>query len=75
MPDDVDYGWLRELLAHPDRWTDDDAASVRVMIENQRRALNDAHPKDDRGRRSSQELIDQLESALKAHLATRRDRP
>jgi hypothetical protein len=71
MPDDIDYAWLRELLAHPGRWTEDDTASVRLMLETQRRALNDLHEKDESGRRSAQQLIDQLDAALRAHLAAR----
>jgi len=75
MPDAVDHDWLRELLAQPDRWTEDDASSVRLMIANQRDTLAAMHPQDARGRRSAQELVERLESALEAHLALRRHAP
>ena len=71
MPDDVDYQWLGELLAHPERWTVEDLSSVRMMIANQKRALADLHPTDFRGSRSAQSVVDELEAALQTYLAQR----
>jgi hypothetical protein len=38
------------------------------MIANQRRALEDLHPKDVHGRRSAQRVLDELEAAVRTHL-------
>jgi hypothetical protein len=69
VPDDFDYAWLRWLIAHPSEWTSEDLAAVRFLIEEQRRALGELHAKDADGRRSAQVLLDQLELALRSHLA------
>ena len=49
MPDNVDYEWLGQLLANPGHWTEDEHATAQQMLENQRRALADAHPRDREG--------------------------
>jgi hypothetical protein len=72
MPDDADYQELGELLAHPERWTDEDVASVRFMIANQQRAVAGMHPKDGKGRRSAQSVVAELEAALQTYLSRRR---
>jgi hypothetical protein len=72
MPDDSDYQWLGELLAHPDRWTRDDLAAVRLIIDNQKRALVGLHAKDVKGKRLAQGVVDELEAALQVYLAYRR---
>ena len=71
MPDGSDYQWLAELVAHPERWTDADLSSVRLMIATQRRAIEGLHPKDGAGRRSAQTLVEALERALQTSLARR----
>lgn len=71
MPDDVDYEWLHDLVAHPERWNDEDEASARLMIANQRQAIKGLHAKDVEGRRAAQAVVDQLEAALNAYLAGR----
>ena len=69
MPDDLDYAWLGWLLANPDGWTDADLSAAESLIANQRRALEDLHPNDVKGRSSAQDLLDRLEAALRAHRA------
>lgn len=71
MPDPFDYQWLSELLANPERWTDEELSAVRLMIADQQQAIEGLHPKDLKGRRSAQALIDQMEAALRSHLAQR----
>jgi len=67
VPDDKDYEWLGRLLRNPDEWVEDDAATVRLMIRNQRSALDAMHPRDAKGRAGAQQVIDELEAALRAH--------
>ena len=69
MPDDLDYEWLGRLISSPDDWTDEDLSAARSMIANQRRGLAELHPKDVKGHRSVQGVIDELEAALRTHLA------
>jgi hypothetical protein len=71
VPDSFDYAWLGELLAHPERWTDEELSTVRLMIADQQRAIESVHPKDFKGRRSARALANELEAALQAHLAQR----
>ena len=71
MPDDSDYSWLAWLIAHPEKWTEDDLASVRFMILNQKRAMADLHPKDVKGRQSKQGVVNELEHAMRAYVARR----
>jgi hypothetical protein len=71
MPDDFDYQWLRDLLARPEKWTEDDASAVRLMIANQEQAIAAMHPKDTDGRRSAQGVVDELTAALRTYLAGR----
>jgi hypothetical protein len=37
------------------------------MVENQKRAIRDSHPKDENSRRSYQVVVDQLEAAIRRH--------
>jgi hypothetical protein len=69
VPDGEDYQWLAELTSHPDRWTTEDARSIRLMIATQKRALVDLHPLDRRGRESARAVLEKLEAALDAYLA------
>ena len=71
MPDDSDYAWLGWLMDHPEKWTDNDLSSARSMVSNQMLAIRDMHPKDVKGRKSSQEVVDRLEAAIRVHLARR----
>jgi hypothetical protein len=71
VPDDSDYEWLGWLLVHPEKWTNEDLSAVRFMIVNQRRAVEDTHPKDEKGRRSAQAVVDEQEAALRKHVAGR----
>lgn len=67
MPDNADYAWLEQFLAASATWSEDNLATARSMLENQRRAVEEAHPRDVRGRRSLQEVVDLLEAAIRRH--------
>jgi siderophore synthetase component len=71
VPDDADYEALRWLLEHPREWSAEDLAAVRFMIETQRAAIADAHPRDERSRANYAGMLDELEAALRVHLETR----
>ena len=71
MPDDSDYARLAWLIAHPEKWTEDDVSSVQFMILNQKRAMADLHPKDVKGRTSMQDVVNELEGAMRTYLARR----
>ena len=64
MPDDFDYAYLGGLLERPEEWTRDDLANAKAMLDNQRRAVAEAHPKDAKNRRTLQGVADALESAI-----------
>jgi hypothetical protein len=69
VPDDLDYEWLGWLTTNPDDWTDEDLSAARFLIANQKRVLEELHPKDVKGRRTAQNVLDVLEAALRTHLA------
>jgi len=46
MPDDQDYEWLGWLMDHPEEWKDKDLSAARSIVSNQKRAIEDTHPKD-----------------------------
>lgn len=52
----------------PNRWTEDDASSVRLMIANQRRTIAEMHPKDIKGKESAKAVLVELETALQRYL-------
>jgi hypothetical protein len=66
MPDDVDYAWLQELLEGRE-WSEEDLATARSLLENQQRALDEAHPRDHRNRQALEEVVAALQRALEAH--------
>jgi hypothetical protein len=68
MPDDLDYAWLGWLIEHPDKWTPADLATAGAVIADQKRAVDESHPKDTRGRDRKQAIVDALESAIQEHL-------
>jgi hypothetical protein len=68
MPDKEDYEYLGWLMDHPEMWSKDDLSNARFIIANQKRSIAELHPKDVRGRRSQQEVVDRLEAAVQAHL-------
>jgi hypothetical protein len=69
VPDTSDYEWLGWLVAHPEEWTKSDLAAARSLLADQRRAVEGAHPKDVKNRRSLQAVVDQLETALRTYEA------
>jgi hypothetical protein len=71
VPDYVDYAWLGRLIDHPESWSADDLATARQLVAHQKRALDDEHPQDVRGRQAKQELIDALEAAAETYVERR----
>ena len=67
MPDDLDYAWLGWLVEHPGEWTAADLAVAEALVASQTRAVEERHPKDNRGRESAQEVVDALESAVRTY--------
>ena len=67
MPDDFDYAWLGWLIEHPDDWSADDRSAAEQILVDQRRAIDESHPRDLEGRRAKQALVDQLEAAIGAY--------
>jgi hypothetical protein len=70
VPDDLDYAWLGSLVEHPEQWTEEDLAAARFMLTNQKRALDEAHPRDRARRQSLQETVDALEAAIEKYVAS-----
>jgi hypothetical protein len=70
VPDDSDYAWLGRLIDHPGSWSADDLATARRLAD-QRRALDDEHTKDVRGRREQQDVVDALEAAIETYVERR----
>jgi hypothetical protein len=67
VPDDFDYLWLDEFIANAPHWSDDDLATARSLLANQRRALSDTNPRDRRNRMNLQQVVDSLEQAIESH--------
>ena len=59
-------GWL---IAHPEGWSADDLATAETLVADRKRAIDDEHPKDVRARESKQEVVDDLEAAIRAYHA------
>jgi hypothetical protein len=68
VPDDFDYRDLHQLLAHPERWRPDELASAQFMLANQKRAIEDANPRDESARQSLQDVVDALAAAIERYI-------
>jgi hypothetical protein len=64
MPDDQDYADLRALLASPLTWSARQASTARLLLDSQRRAVEECQPKDLKRRRAMQEVVDELQAAI-----------
>ncbi len=67
MPDNEDYRAFFDLLEHPERWSGQDRRLVAFTLEEQRHAVQAAHPKDQKRRADLQGIVEQIESAIAAH--------
>jgi hypothetical protein len=72
MPDDADYRYLGWLVEHPEEWTEADRESAESILANQKRAVDEGHPKDVKNRQSLRDVVDALECGLARHSAARR---
>ncbi len=59
-----DYTWLDEFIADAPHWSEEDVATARSLLANQKRAVNEAHPLDRRNRARLQGVVDALERAI-----------
>lgn len=64
VPDDVDYRQFGHLLRHPERWTRHDREQIGWLLEQQRQAIEAAHPKDRQGRARLQAIVTDIKSAI-----------
>jgi hypothetical protein len=67
VPDDLDYAWLGEFLDNAAGWSAKDLETARFLLANQRRALDEAHPRDATTRERLRGVVDALESAIEQH--------
>ena len=67
MPDDFDYVWLHECLGGAPNWSTEEVSTARWLLAQQRQALDDAHPRDEKTRETLREVVDALEQALAKH--------
>ena len=65
MPDNEDHQDLARLLADPSAWTPDDARFMRFALTNQRRSVEECHPKDARRRAQLAAVADDIEAAVR----------
>jgi hypothetical protein len=67
VPDDLDYEWFGWLVANPGEWTPADLEVAEAILINQRRTVEDAHPRDARGRERLQAVVTELQQAIDQH--------
>lgn len=67
VPDHLDYEWFGWLVANPGEWTPADLEVAEAILANQKRAVEDAHPRDAKGRERLQAVVTALESAMERY--------
>lgn len=67
VPDDFDYIWLNEFVGDAPSWSEDDLQTARFHQANQRRALDETHPQDQRVRKNLQQVVISLEQAIERY--------
>ena len=71
MPDTEDYAELSTLLSHPERWTDDEAASVNALRRAQVATVAAYNPRDTRRIASMTNLVCDLDEAISTYEKSR----
>jgi hypothetical protein len=71
VPDDLDYTALGELLEDPAAWSRHDFTTARAILANQWRSIQESDPKDAKTRASLEEVVEQLQAAIDAYVASR----
>jgi hypothetical protein len=71
VPDDLDYTALGQLLEDPAAWSRRDFTTARALLANQWRAVRESDPKDAKTRASLQEVVERLQAAIGAYVASR----
>ncbi|MCW2751406.1 MAG: hypothetical protein JWR83_2516 [Aeromicrobium sp.] len=64
MPDNLDYKEFVSLLLHPESWTEADLIAIRSLLVSQTRAIDEAHSKNVRGRKSLEQVAASIQGAL-----------
>ena len=64
MPDNEDYKAFFDLLARPRTWSEDERRQMEWRLAAQRRAVEDAHPKDEKGRAALRKVVEAIEAAI-----------
>jgi tRNA A37 N6-isopentenylltransferase MiaA len=64
VPDDQDYEYLRNLLAHAERWTETEAAQARSLRQAQASAAARYDQRDRRRVAAMNEVVRQFDEAL-----------
>jgi len=67
VPDDLDYVWLDEFVVNAPHWSEDDLATARSLLADQMRAVEEAHPRDQKTRDRMQGVVEALERAIGTH--------
>ena len=67
MPDDFDYAWLGEFIDNAPNWSEEDLATARSILADQKRTVTEAHPRHRRNREKLQSVVDALERAIETH--------
>jgi hypothetical protein len=66
VPDDQDYADLGALLADPAHWTDEQAATARLVRRAQISALAEVDPRDQKRAADMAVVVKELDSAIAA---------
>lgn len=69
MPDNEDYRQFFALLDRAESWTDEERALVEGILRRQRQMVDAAHPKDFKGRARLNEVVSQIEEAVRRYEA------
>jgi hypothetical protein len=72
MPDNQDYEWLGELIAHPEGWSEAQAAQAQRLRERQAENAASYDQRDRRRVASMWRVVEELDEAIAAWRATRR---
>jgi len=67
MPDDLDYIWLGEFLGDAPNWSTEDVSTARWLLAQQRQALDDAHPLDEKTGETLREVVDAWSRRSRKH--------
>jgi hypothetical protein len=64
VPDNEDYEGLRDLLAHPEGWTESEAKQARLLRQSQAEAEASYDQRDRRRVAAMRQVVEQLDDAI-----------